>query len=281
MDITKNHENPDEIQEKPTPDVAAEDDPTIPEEEKAKDKEKAEEKKAPETPKEPDKKKPKTMEVQVNVFDKLLLALLDMKNEMYRQGNEIAEIRSRYDIVQDIAGQLQMNATDISNKIGNISKLTDTNKTLANKIENMEIKWNLTFRPITPEEIAENMKDTNTYKEYWNELNNIITAIYNLKTKVSNELDKQASKKGHKEYREIYQIALYMDRIFNEYPPQLKYFGRKLKDKKDWKNPENSEYEDHEDWLDLEITAEQAKLIDVSESQTIDEVTEKFKAMGY
>lgn len=281
MDITKNHENPDEIQEKPTPDVAAEDDPTIPEEEKAKAKEKAEEKKTPETPKEPDKKKPKTMEVQVNVFDKLLLALLDIKNEMYRQGNEIAEIRSRYDIVQEIAGQLQINATDISNKIGNISKLTDTNKTLANKIENMEIKWNLTFRPITPEEIAENMKDTNTYKEYWNELNNIITAIYNLKTKVSDELDKQASKKGHKEYREIYQIALYMDRIFNEYPPQLKYFGRKLKDKKDWKNPEKPEYEDHEDWLDLEITAEQAKLIDVSESQTIDEVTEKFKAMGY
>lgn len=281
MDITKNHENPDEIQEKPTPDVAAEDDPTIPEEEKAKAKEKAEEKKAPDTPKEPEKKKPETMEVQVNVFDKLLLALLDIKNEMYRQGNEIAEIRSRYDIVQEIAGQLQMNATDISNKIQNISKLTDTNKTLANKIENMEIKWNLTFRPITPEEIAENMKDTNTYKEYWNELNNIITAIYNLKTKVSNELDKQASKKGHKEYREIYQIALYMDRIFNEYPPQLKYFGRKLKDKKEWKNPEKPEYEDQENWLDLEITAEQAKLIDVSESQTIDEVMEKFKAMGY
>lgn len=147
MDITKNHENPDEIQEKPVPEVAAEDDPTIPEEEKAKAKEKKEEEKAPETPKETDKKKPKTMEVQVNVFDKLLLALLDIKNQMYRQGNEIAEIRSRYDVVQEIAGQLQMNATDISNKIQNISKLTDTNKTLANKVENMEIKWNLTFRP--------------------------------------------------------------------------------------------------------------------------------------
>ena len=36
MDITRNHENPDEIQEKPVPEVAAEDDPTIPEEEKAK-----------------------------------------------------------------------------------------------------------------------------------------------------------------------------------------------------------------------------------------------------
>lgn len=281
MDITKNHENPDNIKEKPVPEVAAEDDPTIPEEEKAKAKEQAEAEKTPETQKEPAKKKTETMEVHVNVFDKLLLALLDIKNQMYRQGNEIAEIRSRYDIVQEIAGQLQINATDISNKIQNISKLTDTNKTLANKVENMEIKWNLTFRPITPEEIAENMNDTNTYKEYWNELNNIITAIYNLKTKVSDELDKQAAKKGSKEYREIYKIALYMDRIFNEYPPQLKYFGRKRKDKKDWKNPEKPDYEDHENWLDLEITAEQAKLIDVSESQTIDEQMEKFKAMGY
>ena len=42
MDITKNHENPDDIKEKPVPEVAAEDDPTIPEEEKAKAKEQAE-----------------------------------------------------------------------------------------------------------------------------------------------------------------------------------------------------------------------------------------------
>ena len=53
MDITKNHENPDEIQEKPVPEVAAEDDPTIPEEEKAKAKEKKEKEEAPKTPKEP------------------------------------------------------------------------------------------------------------------------------------------------------------------------------------------------------------------------------------
>lgn len=280
MDITKNHENPDEIQEKTAPEVAAEDDPTIPEEEKAKAKEKAEASKTPEKPKEQAPEKAKTMKVQVNVFDKLLLALLDIKNQINKQGNDIAEIRTRYDLVQEIAGQLQTNATNISNKIQTISELSDTNKTLANKVENMEIKWNLTFRPITPEEIAKKMNDNNSYKEYWNELNNIITAIYNLKTKVSNELDKQQDKKS-KEYREIYTIALYMDRIFNEYPPQLKYFGRKMKDKKDWKNPDQPDYEDHENWLDLEITAEQARLIDISESQTIDEVTENFKAMGY
>ena len=72
MDITKNHENPDDIKEKPVPEVAAEDDPTIPEEEKAKAKEQAEAEKTPETQKEPAKKKPETMEVHVNVFDKLL-----------------------------------------------------------------------------------------------------------------------------------------------------------------------------------------------------------------
>ncbi len=281
MDMTKNRKNPDEIKKEAVSEVAVQDDPTIPEEEKAQARAKAE---AQETQKESTQKKkekPKTIKGQVNVFDKILLALLDIKSRIDHQSNTMDEVKNRCDMMQETSGKLQTNATDISNKIKTISQLTDANKNLANKIENMEIKWNLTFRPITPEEIAENMNDNNSYKEYWNDLNNIITAIYNLKTKVSNELDKQQNNKTGKEYRELYKMAAVMDRIFNEYPPQLKYFGRKLKDKNDWKNPKNPEYEDHENWLDLEITAEQARLIDISESQTIDEVTENFKAMGY
>lgn len=276
-------------------DVKEEDDPTIPannketqkiiesEQEKSDAKTKNESRKPAEKPlqelTETNNEIKKLKTNIANSYADIITRLEALTNKYNEITNKMEAFESRHDLIIDIASDLQTNANDISTNVTLIKELIAVNKLLANRIDNLKLKWELTFQPITPEEISGQMNDNNKYKAEWTDLNNIISKIYELKVKVTNELIKEQEKPTEEKYQEIYRIALLMNRIFNVYPPKLKYFTRKIKGEK--LNQEGTpEYEETIDWENMQITENEAKLIDISECQTHDELNQILKKLG-
>lgn len=81
-----------------------------------------------------------------------------------------------------------------------------------------------TNSPLTQEDVYRQM-ETSPFKEEYTILNNIINEISQLKMTVENKMEDLQKNPGSPEYQDLYILGQTLERIFNVWPPKLKYFA--------------------------------------------------------
>lgn len=236
-------------------DVAIEFDPTVPEEEKKKV---TEQKK--EAPKEPIKEQPPKDTIPMKLTDLQLFTAsvntlaqntAELKILLANQKAEIELMRNNTSMIRDDTASMEKHMQEVD-------ELKVLIHAMDVKMENMKIKWDLTQTPITDRDISDGLEKTQLKEEYTT-LNNIVSNINNLKKKIEKRMDDMSQEEGYektKEYRDLYTLGMLVFRLFNVWPPKMRYFGRNEKEGQP---------------ILLEMTEEQAHLLDLSERREQEE----------
>lgn len=233
--------------------VADEYDPTIPDEEKKEIQLEKQEEKATErqtTPQNP--LKPESVLMPLSAVQELTKAIMRLSNTTLELKMLMSDSHSDVSILKNSYFQIREDARDMAENVEKFKDMLPVFDEMALNIANIKIKWDMTVKPITDQEIQDGINKSK-YKEEYTTLNNILNEINNLKKTIEKQMfDMQRENStGYArtdEYRDLYDLGMIVMRIFNQWPQEMKYF------KKNGPAP-------------LEMTKAQAETLDVIEGK--------------
>lgn len=229
MLFTQNFKKP-ETKATRTTDVDEFDDPTIPEEEKMR---LANQKRSENTHEDDSLDK---QPAPPNPHDKLSLAYLTnlvtaIAKKVNSLSDDMLDLKTAVNLQQsNIANFTEITKNNYHNiermekEMQNFFDVKIATETTQKILEAMKIKWDLTYSPLTQEDVCRQM-ETSPFKEEYTILNNIISEISQLKMTVENKMEDLQKNPGSSEYQDLYVLGQTLERIFNVWPPKLKYFA--------------------------------------------------------
>lgn len=143
--------------------------------------------------------------------------MLDLKTAVNLQQSNIANFT-------EITKNNYHNIERMEKEMQNFFDVKIATETTQKILEAMKIKWDLTYSPLTQEDVCRQM-ETSPFKEEYTILNNIISEISQLKMTVENKMEDLQKNPGSSEYQDLYVLGQTLERIFNVWPPKLKYFA--------------------------------------------------------
>lgn len=252
MNLTGNFGKPTDQENKNLiPDVDPEDDPSIPEEEKEQIRKNNELKQTTQIPEQPTPERKNISNQSIAYITNAIPAMQKMIEKMTftinNMKNTIAVTRTDIENCENHLSNNNKALSKMKNEMSNFFEVRTITDNMDKKLDAFKIKWDLTVKPVTQEDLTEKMHSTKWTEEY-TQFNNILDQIQKLKTTIENHMEELQKERGSKEYRDLYELGETLERVFNVWPPKLKYFA-KNKDKQ------------------IELQMEQALLIDVSAAQ--------------
>lgn len=240
--------------EKPIPekttqaDVEEEFDPTIPEEEKKKDKAKEEKKET--VP--PNPLKPESVLMPLSAVQELTKAVMRLSNTTLELKVLMADSHADVTLLKNSYNQIREDASDMAQNVQEFKDMLPVFDEMALNIANIKIKWDMTVKPITDQEI-QNGIEKSKFPKLYTDLNNVLDSIDKLKKNIEKEMFDMQNKNpdGYArtdEYRDLYDLGMIVMRLFNKWPQDMKYF------KQDGPTP-------------LEMTKAQAEHADIKETR--------------
>lgn len=283
MNLTGNFGKPTDQENKNLiPDVAPEDDPSIPEEEKEQIRKNNELKQAKQGPEEnknqmteqisqtqnaPEQPNPEGKNISnqsiayiTNAIPAMQKMIEKMTFTINNMKNTIATTRTDIENCENHLRNNNKALSKMENEMSNFFEVKAITDNMDKKLDSFKIKWDLTVKPVTQEDLTDKMHSTKWTEEY-TQFNNILDQIQKLKTTIENHMEELQKERGSKEYRDLYELGETLERVFNVWPPKLKYFA-KNKDKQ------------------IELQMEQALLIDVSAAQEAKKMEEALKTVS-
>lgn len=248
MDNAVKPQNPEEVK----PDVAEEDDPTIPKKEKDAAKEKEADKKSASEEKPQNPLKPESVLMPLSAVQELTKSIMRLSNTTLELKMLMSDSHSDVSILKNSYFQIREDARDMSDNVQEFKDMLPVFDEMALNIANIKIKWDMTIKPITDQEIQDGINKSK-YKEEYTKLNNILSEINDLKKTIEKQMfDMQRENpSGYArtdEYRDLYSLGMIVMRLFNQWPQEMKYF------KKDGPAP-------------LEMTKAMAERLDVTDGR--------------
>lgn len=227
MDNAVKPQSPDKV----NTNVADEYDPTIPDEEKKeiqleKQQEKATEKQT--TPQNP--LKPESVLMPLSAVQELTKAIMRLSNTTLELKMLMSDSHSDVSILKNSYFQIREDARDMADNVQEFKDMLPVFDEMALNIANIKIKWDMTVKPITDQEIQDGIEKSKYTNEY-TELNNILSKINDLKKVIEKKMfDMQRENPtGYArtdEYRDLYDLGMIVMRLFNQWPQEMKYFGQ-------------------------------------------------------
>lgn len=233
MILTGNYNEPTKENNKNLiPDVAPEDDPSIPEEEKEKIRkekmEKSNNENNNEKPSEPSEKNISQNENNKSENNEshskdLITSLEKITSSIQELTTTVSLGRKDIELFKEYTKNNQEAIQNMKDNMANFFAVKVAANEMKSSLEKIKIKWDLTIKPVTQEEVFEKMQ-TSKWKEEYTKLNNILKDIQELKMTVENHMDEWQGKSDSPEYNELYILGKTLERVFNVWPPKLKYF---------------------------------------------------------
>lgn len=222
------------VKPQPKPDVPEEDDPTIPEEEKKKDKAKETQKENPKEEKKetvpPNPLKQESVLMPLSAVQELTKAVMRLSNTTLELKVLMADSHADVTLLKNSYNQIREDASDMAENVQEFKDMLPVFDEMALNIANTKIKWDMTVKPITDQEIQDGIEKSK-FKERYTDLNNILDSIDKLKKSIEKEMfDMQRNDPGGyartDEYRDLYTLGMIVMRLFNQWPQDMKYFGK-------------------------------------------------------
>ena len=215
MILTGNYNEPTKENNKnPIPDVDPEDDPSIPEDEKEKIRKEKIEKSNNENNK---------SENNESYSKDLITSLEKITSSIKELTTTVSLGRKDIELFKEYTKNNQEAIQNMKDNMSNFFAVKVAANEMKLSLEKIKIKWDLTIKPVTQEEVSEKIQ-TSKWKDEYTKLNNILKEIQELKMTVENHMDEWQGKSNSPEYNDLYILGKTLERVFNVWPPKLKYF---------------------------------------------------------
>ena len=165
-----------------------------------------------------------------------LLKLKESSNEvnlMNQTNNSLATIQNQLTTTANSMTSIQQQMNEINKSMEKYGKNDMTLKSIDEKLENIEINWRFTIKPITQTMIGNMINEAlpdqkyNCVQEELTAINNVLTKITNTQKALANKLEK--AKLTPRDDIEHERIPIYLEmlslsrRLFNQWPTVIKY----------------------------------------------------------